>query len=291
MRSTRASKASRSPDEGRAAGSIKAAEQGGARAVDPRYIVPGLSRGLALLSLFTRDNPLRSLSELAGDLHLSRSAAYRLVYTLEKEGFLVRDPDRRRYRVTAKILALGFEYLHSQSITETAQPTLRALSERTRAAAHVAVLEGWHSVYLSRVAPAVTLVTNLQVGMRLPAHVTASGRMLIAQLDADRLAELFETLKRECHTVPQPRSLAALRRLAEEDRQRGYVYHGSAFDPGVLSIAAPVFDRTGTALAAITVVGSKPLFEELGGERKLARLVVEAAHGLSRQMGHSPEHA
>jgi IclR family transcriptional regulator, pca regulon regulatory protein len=274
----------------RASRATGAAVPGETRIVDPRYVVPGLSRGLALLQLFTRSEPQRSLSDLAAGLGVSRSAAYRLVYTLENDGFLARDAETRRYHVTARVLSLGFEYLGSQAVVEIAQPTLLALSERTRAAAHVAVLDGWHSVYLSRVAPPVALVSNLQVGMRLPAHATASGRILIAQLDRSRQARMLEDLRRECRVVPPPRSLAALHRVAETDRKCGYVYHGSAFDPGVISVAAPVRDRSGAAVAAITVVGPKALFDELGGERALGPLTVEAAQEISHRLGYRGEH-
>jgi len=256
------------------------------RKIDRRYVVPGLSRGLALLQLFTRDEPQRSLSELATGLRISRSAAYRLVYTLEMDGFLLRDAETRRYHVTANVLSLGFEYLGSQGVVEVAQPTLLALSERTRAAAHVAVLDGWHSVYLSRVAPPVSLVTNLQVGTRLPAHVTASGRILIAQLDGESQERLFENLKRECRIVAPPRSLAAIRKIAAADRERGYVYHGSVFDPGIMSVAAPVRNQNGVAIAAVTVVGPKALFEKLGGERALSPLVLDAANALAQRLGY-----
>jgi len=276
-KSSRASKESRS---------VVTPQMAKGRLIDRRYVVPGLSRGLALLQLFTRDEPQRSLSELATGLRVSRSAAYRLVYTLEMDGFLVRDPQTRRYKVTANILSLGFEYLGAQAVVEMAQPTLLSLSERTRAAAHVAVLDGWHSVYLARVAPAVSLVTNLQVGTRLPAHLTASGRILIAQLDDERQARLFYDLQRECRVGGLPRSLTAMRTTALADRKRGYVYHVSAFDPGVMSIAAPVRDQVGTAIAAITVIGSTALFEKWGGESALAPLVLEAAGALSGRLGY-----
>ena len=102
-----------------------AAEAG--ETIDERYIVPGLSRGLALLQLFTRHQPEQKLTEIAAGLGLSRSATYRLVYTLENDGFLRRDPNTRRYRLTAKVLSLGFEFLFAQPLTDIAQPFLRQL--------------------------------------------------------------------------------------------------------------------------------------------------------------------
>src|SRR5262245_8682051 len=98
--------------------------------IDRRYLVPGLSRGLAALALFTRRDPALTLVEVAKGLGLSRSAAFRLIYTLEKDGFVARDEETRRFQLTSKVLSLGFEFLQSPAVTEVAQPYLRGLSDR-----------------------------------------------------------------------------------------------------------------------------------------------------------------
>lgn len=254
--------------------------------IDERYMVPGLSRGLALLQLFTRERPAQSLAELAAGLGLTRSAAYRLVYTLEKERFLARDAATRRYRLTSKVLTLGFDYLHAQGIIEQAQPFLRALSDKTRAASYVIILDGWESVYLARIAPpAVGLVSNLQVGMRLPAHVTASGRILLAHLSENDLREVYRRLQRECKAVPPPASFAELKAQAEADRRRGYVYSASLFGPGSFSMACAVRDSSGGAVAAVNVLGPQALFDQLGGETVLRGQVGDAIGALSERLG------
>lgn len=254
--------------------------------VDPRYVVPGLSRGLALLQLFTRHKPAQTLAELAAGLELTRSAAYRLVYTLEKDGFIARDPTTRRYVLTSKVLTLGFEYFNSQTITNVAQPFLQALSDATSASAHLVILDGWHAVYLARVSPSVGLVSNLQVGSRQPAHITASGRMLLADLPEPRLRAIYALLRRECHAAPPPESFDALRRQADEDRARGHVFHQSVIDPGLASCAAAVRDGSGAAVAAVTIVGPDRNLEAFGGEPALARLIEKATAEMSAKLGH-----
>lgn len=261
-------------------------KQGAGDDVDPRYIVPGLSRGLTLLQLFSRKQSAQTLAELAGRMKLSRSATYRLVYTLHQDGFLARDDESRRYRLTSKALSLGFDFLDSQAITEIAQPFLRQLSDRTSAAVHIAILDGWNAVYLSRVMPAVALVTNLQVGARLPAHVTSSGRMLLAHQDDDRLETIYGLLKAECRLVPPPASAFALLEQAQQDRRRGYVFHRSIMTPGISSIACPVFEKSGVA-AAITVIGPDQAMQALGGEKVLKVWVGETASHISRRMGYA----
>ncbi len=254
--------------------------------IDPRYIVPGLSRGLALLQLFTRQKSFQSLVDLAEGLGISRSAAFRLTYTLEKDGFIERDATTRRFRLTSKVLTLGFEYFNSQSITELAQPYLRKLSDATSASSHVVILDGWHAVYLARVAPpSVGLISNLQVGSRQPAHLTASGRVLLAHLKEDELRSTFERLKKECRGYRLPKSFLQMKRQAQEDRKRGYVFHESLLDPGLASCAFPVHDSIGKAVAAITVVGTMRHLKEFGGESALTRSIFAATSEISKQLG------
>ncbi len=254
--------------------------------IDPRYIVPGLSRGLAVLQLFPRSKPAKTLAELAAGLGLSRSATYRLVYTLEADGFIARDSDTRRYRLTSKTLDLGFEYLHAQPITESAQPFLRVLSDRTNAAAHIAILDGWHAVYLARALPNAGLVSNLQLGARLPAHVTSSGRIMLAFLDETRLNAIYEKLKSETRGAQTAPPRDEFNAQIAADRKRGYVFHRSIVDPGLVSLAFPVRDHDSQVVAAITVIVPEKIANTMGGEKALRPMVQETAEGLSRKIGY-----
>lgn len=255
--------------------------------VDPRYMVPGLSRGLALLAQFTRRKPAQSLAELAAGLGLSRSAVYRLVYTLEKEGYLSREANARQYRVTSRVLTLGFEYLNSRGVLEIAEPVLRSLSDETGAAAYIVQLDGVFAVYLARAMPATGLISSLQVGARLPAHATASGRVLIAQKKDAELQRIFAQLKGESKIVPPPKSFAELQAQAEQDRKRGHVYHRSLINPGAVSFAYPVRGKNGVVSAAVIVTGPQQLFATLGGEKALTPIVARAAQAVSQRLGYS----
>jgi len=255
---------------------------------DKRYMVPGLSRGLALLQLFSRAKPHQKMTELAAASGLSRSATYRLVYTLEKEGFLRRDQSGYLYSVTSKVLTLGFEYIFSQPLTETAEDILRELSDLTKAGAHLITLDGWHCVYLARVVPPVLLIANLQVGTRLPAHLTASGRVLLAYQEKEALRSIYKLLVRECVDQPIPERFEDLQQIADKDRRQGYVLSRSRFDPSVSSLACPVFGRDGRVAAAINVVAPETFFRDNVSVEALRKHVSRAATILSERLGYTP---
>jgi IclR family pca regulon transcriptional regulator len=253
--------------------------------VDRRYIVPGLSRGLALLQLFTREKPEQRLTEIAMGLGLSRSAAYRLVYTLEHDEFLRRDPTTRSYRLTAKVLSLGFEFLLAQPLTDVAQPFLHQLSGLTGATAYLVIVDGWQAAHLSRDAPSATLITNLQIGARFPAHALSSGRIILAYWDESNLREFYALLKRECKTVRVPATFEELLAGLREDRARGYSFDKSLLEPAVSAVACAVRDRSGSSVAAICILAPHALFREATKRRKIIGYIRTIADAISRQLG------
>jgi len=253
--------------------------------IDERYVVPGLSRGLALLQRFTRERPEQKLTELAEGLGLTRSAAYRLVYTLEKEGFLARDPGTRRYRVTPRVLNLGFEYLYSRPLTSAAQPYLNRLSEQTRATAYLMVLDDWESVTLARVLPVAPLITTLQIGRRTPAHLSASGRAMLSNFTPEALKPIYHRIVAECRNYPVPASFDALLESLSHDRERGYVLSPSIFETPITSCAAAVLDGSGP-IGALAAIAPHSFVAECGGEAAVSGLVLEATRALSAQLGH-----
>jgi IclR family pca regulon transcriptional regulator len=252
-------------------------------------MIPGLKRGLALLRIFTRDSPQMSLTELARAMELSRPATYRLVYTLENEGFLSREAETKRYRLSSGVLALGFEFLHSQEIVKIAAPYLQELSNEAEANAHLGVLDGWEVVYLHRVVARtrLRLITNIQVGTRLPAHCTSMGRVLLSGLSEPELQEIFNALKAHKLPVPIPGSFKTFSIAAKNDRVKGVVVNKSVFDTSVMSIAAPIFNQEGTMVAAINIVGHELAMRRSGIETNLKRAVLKAAAAICRDLGYA----
>ena len=253
--------------------------------VDQRYIVPGLSRGLGVLALFGQQRTKMTLSEIAATSNLSRSAAYRLVYTLEKEGFLSREAGTRSYRVTSKVMSLGFAYLSTMPLVEIVYPHLRRISEKTGAASHLVGLDDVWTVYLARITPHARLVSNLQVGTRLPAHASVSGRVLLAGQSDGALESLYERLA-DVEEMPSL-SRKELVERAREDRRRGYVMADSIFETSILSFAAPVRDARGSVVAALNVLGPKKLLEAVGDAEALFAIVGTEAQELSASIGYS----
>jgi DNA-binding IclR family transcriptional regulator len=251
-----------------------------------RYNVPGLERGLRMLQLFDRTRKHLTAAEMARALAIPRSTAFRLAQTLEFLGFLERDGDR--YRVGPAVLRLGFEYIASLDVSEFARPLVERLRDDTGLSAQLVIRDGREVVVALKASPPSTFASNVTVGTRLPAHATILGRVLLGDVDDAALAALYPEPALPQTSPQSPRTLAELRRLVREDRERGYAVSESFFEQGISAIAAPVRDESGRIVAALSVTAQRPSLEPKTYRERLVAQVLGAAAELSRQLNHRP---
>jgi DNA-binding IclR family transcriptional regulator len=216
--------------------------------------VPALRRGLALLRLLaTRAGPV-SAAVVARELGLARSTTYHLLSELVAAGFVTHLPEERRYGLGVAAFELGTAYLRHEPLERLGRPLLRRLVQRVDGTAHLGVLHGRETLYLLKEQPKLgaTLVTD--VGVRLPAQLTAVGRAMLAHLPAPQVRALFPSAGAFVdRTGRGPRSLPALRRMLAAERRRGWAVEDGYVTPGFASVAAAAFDHGGRPVAAIGV--------------------------------------
>ena len=250
-----------------------------------RYIVPALERGLRLLRGFTRETPAMGLGEIADANGLPRATAFRLVRTLETLGYLRRIDGTKTYRLGPAVLSLGFEYLASVDLPEIARPALEALRDSTGASAHLAIRDRDEIVYLSRHASRSALTSNIRVGTRLAAHGSSMGRVLLADLTPDELSALYLGREFTRYTDQAPANLDELREMLRQDAERGYVVSRAFHERGVVSVAAPVRDTTGAAVAAINITAAENSIAAGALDSAIKDDVVETARTISSWLG------
>jgi DNA-binding IclR family transcriptional regulator len=215
--------------------------------------VPALTRGLDILRLFKRARPVIAAPEMARELGIPRSTVHRLTQVLEAMGFLQRTNGGRDYTLGPAVLTIGFEYLGSLDVVGLAEPVLMRLRDDTGYSAHLVTRNGTEIVYLSRYPGRTTISSTISVGATLPAHATVIGRVLLADLSLEDLQALYPEPSLARYTDQTPTTLAKLEALLGEDRRRGYVAGTSFFEPGLTTVAAPVRDRSGRVIAAISI--------------------------------------
>jgi DNA-binding IclR family transcriptional regulator len=252
---------------------------------DERYLVPALMRGLQVLQSLSGETRRLTLSELAEAIGVTRSSAYRLVYTLDHMGFLKSDAQTKTYALGPQALRIGYAYLKSRDLVAVAAPYLEQLRDVTGWSAHLGELQGRDVVYLARVATRRSVASNVQVGARLPAHATAMGRILLSALPESEVRTLYGDETLQSYSSQTPTNVEALLAQLKIDRSNGFVLQDSGFEPGVASVAAPVRDVAGNIVAAINVSAVTILTREGELHGSLKAEILKAADALSRDLG------
>jgi IclR family pca regulon transcriptional regulator len=252
---------------------------------DERYLVGGLMRGLDVLRCFDRDHQTLSLGEVARMLGWRRTEPFRFLHTLEALGYLHRDPVTKRYRLTTKSLEIGFSALANLPLPELAQPYLERLRDRTNGSAHVGILEGNEVVYIARAASRAILGSTIHIGSRLPAHATAMGKTLLAARPDAWIRTWLERNDLERYTATTLAEVTALLDELALIRARGYAISNAEFEPGIRSVAAPIVDDSGEAVAAINLTAPSNALHDDAIETIVIPAVCEAAGELSLAYG------
>lgn len=239
--------------------------------------VQSLARGISVVRSFSADAPRQTLSDVARSTGLTRATARRILLTLEELGYV--RSNGRYFELTARILDIGYSYVASLNLNDIAQPFLESFSEVVRESSSVSVLDDTDIVYIARVPTKRIMTVAIGLGSRFPAFQTSMGRVLLAEQDDDEVLELFRRSDRSQTTEYTVTSGKALLEQLHEVRQQGWSLVDQELEIGVRSLAAPLSDAAGTAIAAMNVsthVGRTSL-EELTAEF-LPRLLETASN-------------
>jgi DNA-binding IclR family transcriptional regulator len=246
-----------------------------------------LAHGLAILDLFSSDEPVLGVGEMARRLGMHRSSASRLAATLSTAGYLRPAGAPGRYALGGKLARLSGLVSQAAALPEIAMPVLRGLVDELGETGHIAVLDGsevmttvvvdgWHSVRM-----------HSTVGKRSPAHATAIGKILLADLPDAEVRRLCGTGPLDRRTPATVGSVDDLLAQLAEVREHGCALDREELEAGLHCIAAPVRDHAGVVVAAAGISGpvDRITTETTPG---LADTVRAAADEISARLGAQP---
>ncbi len=215
--------------------------------------VQSFARGLEVIRSFSAQAPRQTLSEVAAASGLTRAGARRILLTLQTLGYV--ETDGKLFALTPRILDLGFAYLSSMPIWNRAEPVMEALVQAVQESCSAAVLDATDIVYVLRVPTHKIMSISLGVGSRLPAWCTSMGRLLLSELDDAALRTRLEASAPEALTRYTVVDIDALvGKIAQARRQRWCLVN-QELEEGLISIAAPIVNRSGRMVAALNISG------------------------------------
>ncbi|MFF4691604.1 IclR family transcriptional regulator [Streptomyces sp. NPDC001307] len=246
--------------------------------------VQSVDRAISVLEILAQRGEA-GVSEVAAEIDVHKSTAFRLLGALEARGLVEQATERGKYRLGFGIVRLAGAVTGRIDITQQGRPVCERLAEEIGETVNIAVMQERYAINLYQVRGQSAVTAHNWVGQLTPLHATSSGKIMLAHLPAgERTALLTETglKKLTPHTISAKTKLE--KNLAEA-RERGYAWTLEELEIGLHAMAAPIRDREGQVIASISASGPSYRFTE---ERmhELAPVLVKGAEEISHRMGY-----
>jgi len=251
--------------------------------------IQSVERALDILSLFSAARPRLGITDISRELDLRKPTVHGIVQSLMNRGFLIQDPETRKYGLGFAIYELGAILAGTLRINQVGTGPARELSRTTGMMTRIAIWDQESALISLNIFPNAEASGFQPLGPRIPAYCSAVGKAILAWLpEPERMSYLERiTLSRfTVHTLVGKEELIKDLAAAPE---RGYALDREEFMAGLCCMAAPLFGPDGTVIASLSLSGGLNLFEQ-DFQDKVRRLIQTAAE-ISRYMGHAPEGA
>ncbi|GAA1678830.1 IclR family transcriptional regulator [Microbacterium lacus] len=250
---------------------------------DSRPQVPAADQTLRMLSFLARQRGPVAARTIATQLGIPRSSVYHLLATLEEHGFVVHLPAERRWGLGTAAFELAGGFARQQPLARLGRSLVATVADRTGESAHLAVMTGRDVLYIveERAPRRPALVSD--VGVRLPAHLTATGRAMLAALPREQVRALYpDAASFADRTGRGPARPGELRDLLRRVRADGYATEDGEVTLGLRSVGVAVCDHTGWPIAAIAVTYPE---ESTVDAATVAAAITPSAAELGRRIG------
>ncbi|MHC8943043.1 IclR family transcriptional regulator [Advenella incenata] len=240
-----------------------------------------LNTGLRLIEILAASPHPMGITEIANKISIGKSNAHRILQALVEEGYALKDDASRTYRASLKIWAVGHSVLMGLNVRTVAPPFMTSLLETTRETIVLSVLDGIEVIYIDKLDSPEAVHIYAPVGQRAPAFCMATGKALLAYSDAAVVQASLDSV----HNYPGRDSIdpVVFEKKLQEIRVRGYALNPGEWREGAWGVAAPIFDATGAAVAAIGVSGPQSRISE-NMESIIIPAVVATARNISMEL-------
>ena len=246
--------------------------------------VQSVDRAISVLEILAQRGEA-GVSEVAGEIDVHKSTAFRLLGALEARGLVEQAGERGKYRLGFGIVRLAGAVTGRIDITQQGRPVCERLAEEIGETVNIAVLQEHYAINLYQVRGPGAVTAHNWVGQLTPLHATSSGKILLAYLPAEERAALLTEAGMKKVTPHTITAKTKLEKQLAEAREAGYAWTKEELEIGLHAMAAPVLDRDGQVIAAVTASGPSYRFTE-ERMRELAPVLIKGAEEISHRMGY-----
>lgn len=246
--------------------------------------VQSVDRAISVLEILAQRGEA-GVSEVAAEIDVHKSTAFRLLGALEARGLVEQAGERGKYRLGFGIVRLAGAVTGRIDITQQGRPVCERLAEEIGETVNIAVLQEHYAINLYQVRGPGAVTAHNWVGQLTPLHATSSGKILLAYLPSEERAALLAEAGLKKVTPHTITAKTKLEKHLAEAREAGYAWTKEELEIGLHAMAAPVLDRDGQVIAAVTASGPSYRFTE-ERMRELSPVLIKGAEEISHRMGY-----
>jgi DNA-binding IclR family transcriptional regulator len=248
-----------------------------------RYEIKVLSKALRILELFDEKGKELTVTEIQNLLGFNKASTFRILANLDQADFLEKDPVTLKYRLGYKIANLGLLAEPHSSIRHISRPFLEELNDKCGETVHLAVLNRGEALYLDKIEGQKTLRVMTRVGMKLPAHCSGVGKMLLSALSEQELGKIIREKGLPVFTENTITNFDDLKKELGKIRRQNYSVDNEEIIDGVKCAAAPLLSPEGEVLAAVSISAPSNRFNNKKAE--YVSMIEKTAKKISNLIG------
>ncbi len=249
------------------------------------YIIQSVSHALDVLEEFRGDVDELGVTELSKKLKLHKNNVFRILATLQSRNYIEQNKANENYRLGIRCLELGQTFIHQRGMLKQAKPILQELAAITGETSYVSILRGNKVVYLDSVEPATTVRVVSRLGLQMPTHATAAGKVLVAFESEEDLRKRLDP-ELTGYTKNTIKTAEELLHHLSVVREKEYATDLEEFEEGLRCIASPVRDYTRKVIGALSVSGPAHRLTDDRIETSIGAEVTRLARELSTRLGY-----
>ncbi len=251
---------------------------------DDRYHVPGVVRAFQIMELLSQEPGELGISEIASRLSLPKNSVFRILTTLTYCGYLRRDPERKVFGLTHKMLSVGYAAIDEANFMEKALEPMRYLRDQVKESVLIGTLSGGHGVVLDQIPSPHPIKVLVEIGHQFPLHSAAPAKAILAFMNAEERESIIQKIRFTRFTDYTITSRSAFRDELEQIRIAGYSIDRGEEVEEIHCVAAPIRNHRNQPIASIWTTGPRTrlgedLFEKTGAQ------VTEQANVISKRLG------
>jgi DNA-binding IclR family transcriptional regulator len=248
--------------------------------------IKSIEKCFVILDCLYSGDSLLNLEEITQKTGYKKTTCFRLLKTMRSLGLIELSSTAKKYQYGPRLVTIGLSALKNMNLRNSALPILQQLRDDTRETINLTILSGTEILYVERLMSDYLVNVNVNVGDRLPVYCASMGKVILAFLPANRMQKIISATKFEPRTDHTIVSESAFIKELAKIRAQGFAINDEELEKGLRAVAAPIFNYTGEAFAAINIAWTTARRPDRAAFSEFADKVVATAEQISGLMGY-----